>query len=139
MNTRLKYIGALVIVALLGVVVYQAYWLEQLHFTIGEQMDNDIREAMRVADLKEVFLRLKSIEEGGPHGVMDVSAGIEEDGFGTAEEHAVGTEHQLEDGKSVAHPYDRQVALLALHPAFADIFHGRVCASDSWNSQRNAG
>ena len=80
MNTRLKYIGALVIVALLGVVVYQAYWLEQLHFTIGEQMDNDIREAMRVADLKEVFLRLKSIEEGGPHGVMDVSAGIEEDG-----------------------------------------------------------
>ena len=37
MNTRLKYIGALVIVALLGVAAYQAYWLEQLHFTIGEQ------------------------------------------------------------------------------------------------------
>lgn len=66
--------------ALLGVAVYQAYWLEQLHFTIGEQMDNNIREAMRVADLKEVFLRLKSIEEGGPHGVMDVRAGIEGDG-----------------------------------------------------------
>ena len=84
MNTRLKYIGALVIVALLGVAAYQAYWLEQLHFTIGEQMDNDIREAMRVADLKEVFLRLKGIEESGPHGVMDVRAGIEEDGSITA-------------------------------------------------------
>lgn len=43
-------------------------------------MDNDIREAMRVADLKEVFLRLKSIEDKGPHGVMDVSAGVGEDG-----------------------------------------------------------
>ncbi len=80
MNTRLKYIGVLVIAALLGVAAYQAYWLEQLHFTIGEQMDNNIYEAMRVADLKEVFLRLKSIEEKGPHGTMDVRAGIGEDG-----------------------------------------------------------
>ena len=80
MNVRLKYIAVLVIVALMGVVAYQAYWLEQLHFTIGEQMDNDIQEAMRVADLKEVFLRLKGIEEKGPHGMMDVSAGVGEDG-----------------------------------------------------------
>ena len=80
MNKRLKYIGALVIVALLGVAAYQAYWLEQLHFSLGEQTDNDIREAMRVADLKEVYLRLKSIEDKGPHGVMDVSAGVGEDG-----------------------------------------------------------
>ena len=80
MNTRLKYIAMLVIVALSGVAIYQAYWLGQLYFTMGEQMDNDIREAMRVADLKEVFLRLKSIEDKGPHGVMDVSAGIGEDG-----------------------------------------------------------
>ena len=80
MNVRLKYIAVLVIVVLLGVAAYQAYWLEQLHFTIGEQMDNDILEAMRVADLKEVFLRLKSIEDRGPHGTMDVRAGIEEDG-----------------------------------------------------------
>ena len=80
MNKRLKYIGILVIVALLGVASYQAYWLEQLHFNLGEQMDNDIREAMRVADLKEVYLRLKSIEENGPHGMMDVSAGVGEDG-----------------------------------------------------------
>lgn len=80
MNVKLKYIAVLVIVALLGVAAYQAYWLEQLHFTIGEQMDNDIQEAMRVADLKEVYLRLKSIEENGPHGVMDVSAGVAEDG-----------------------------------------------------------
>ena len=80
MKVRLKYIAVLVIVALLGVAAYQAYWLEQLHFTIGEQMDNDIQEAMRVADLKEVYLRLKSIEENGPHGEMDVSAGVSEDG-----------------------------------------------------------
>ena len=80
MNMRLKYIGALVIVALLGVAAYQAYWLQQLYYTMGEQMDNDIQEAMRVADLKEVFLRLKSIEEKGPHGMMDVRAGVGEDG-----------------------------------------------------------
>ena len=80
MNARLKYIGALVIIALLGVAVYQAYWLVQLYHTMSEQMDSDIHEAMRVADLKEVFLRLKSIEDDGPHGVMDVSAGVDKDG-----------------------------------------------------------
>ena len=77
---RLKNIAVLVIVALLGVFAYQAYWLVQLYHTMSEQVDNDIQEAMRVADLKEVFLRLKSIEEKGPHGMMDVSAGVEEDG-----------------------------------------------------------
>ena len=45
MKSRLKYIGILVVVALVGVFAYQAYWLEQLYFNIGEQMDNDIQEA----------------------------------------------------------------------------------------------
>ena len=80
MNVRLKYIAVLVIVALVGVFAYQSYWLVQLYHTMSEQMDNSIQEAMRVADLKEVFLRLKSIEEKGPHGMMDVSAGVGEDG-----------------------------------------------------------
>ena len=77
---RLKYIAVLVIVALMGVFAYQSYWLVQLYHTMSEQMDNNIQEAMRVADLKEVFLRLKGIEEKGPHGMMDVSAGVGEDG-----------------------------------------------------------
>ena len=80
MNVRLKYIAVLVIVALVSVFAYQSYWLVQLYHTMSEQMDNSIQEAMRVADLKEVFLRLKSIEEKGPHGMMDVSAGVGEDG-----------------------------------------------------------
>ena len=99
MNVKLKYIAVLVIVALLGVAVYQAYWLEQLHFTIGEQMDNDIQEAMRVADLKEVYLRLKSIEDKGPHGTMDVRAGIGEDGSITAK--AVTTTQVTLDGEKL--------------------------------------
>ena len=99
MNVKLKYIAVLVIVALLGVAAYQAYWLEQLHFTIGEQMDNDIREAMRVADLKEVFLRLKSIEDKGPHGTMDVRAGIGEDGSITTK--AVTTTQVTLDGETL--------------------------------------
>lgn len=99
MNVKLKYIAVLVIVALLGVAAYQAYWLEQLHFTIGEQMDNDIQEAMRVADLKEVYLRLKSIEDKGPHGTMDVRAGIGEDGSITAK--AVTTTQVTLDGEKL--------------------------------------
>ncbi len=99
MNKRLKYIAVLVIVALLGVAAYQAYWLEQLHFSLGEQMDNNIREAMRVADLKEVFLRLKSIEDKGPHGLMDVRAGIGEDGSITAK--AVTTTQVTIDGETL--------------------------------------
>lgn len=80
MNVRLKYIAVLVIVALLGVFAYQTYWLVQLYHTMSEQVDNDIQEAMRVADLKEVYLRLKSIEDSGPHGVLDVTAGVNDDG-----------------------------------------------------------
>ena len=80
MNVRLKYIAVLVIVALVGVFAYQTYWLVRLYHTMSEQMDNDIQEAMRVADLKEVYLRLKSIEDNGPHGVLDVKAGVNEDG-----------------------------------------------------------
>ena len=99
MNVRLKYIAVLVIVALLGVAAYQAYWLEQLHFTIGEQMDNDIQEAMRVADLKEVFLRLKSIEDKGPHGSIDIGAGVEDDGSLTAQ--AVTTTQVTVDGEKL--------------------------------------
>ena len=99
MNVKLKYIAVLVILALLGVAAYQAYWLEQLHFTIGEQMDNDIQEAMRVADLKEVFLRLKSIEDKGPHGTMDVRAGIGEDGSITTK--AVTTTQVTLDGEKL--------------------------------------
>lgn len=77
---KLKYIAALVIVALMGVFAYQTYWLVQLYHTMSEKLDSDIQEAMRVADLKEVYLRLKSIEENGPHGEMDVSAGVAKDG-----------------------------------------------------------
>ncbi len=99
MNVRLKYIAVLVIVALLGVAAYQAYWLEQLNFNMGEQLDNDIREAMRVADLKEVFLRLKSIEDKGPHGTMNVRAGIGEDGSITAK--AVTTTQVTLDGETL--------------------------------------
>ncbi len=85
MNMKLKYIAALVIVALLGVFAYQTYWLVQLYHTMSERVDNDIQEAMRVADLKEVFLRLKSIEENEqPHGSMHINAGISKDGSITA-------------------------------------------------------
>ena len=99
MNVRLKYIAVMVIVALLGVTAYQAYWLEQLYFTMGEQMDKDILEAMRVADLKEVFLRLKSMEDKGPHGTMDVRAGVEGDGSITAK--AVTTTRVTVDGEKL--------------------------------------
>ena len=80
MNVRLKYIAVLVIVALMGVFAYQTYWLVQLYHTMSEKVDSDIQEAMRVADLKEVYLRLKSMEDKGPHGEMDLRAGVGEDG-----------------------------------------------------------
>ena len=99
MNVRLKYIAVLVIVALMGVFAYQSYWLVQLYHTMSERVDNDIQEAMRVADLKEVFLRLKGIEEKGPHGMMDVSAGVGEDGSITAK--AVTTTQVTVDGEKL--------------------------------------
>lgn len=59
MKLKMKHIALLVISALMGIFAYQTYWLVGLYRQEKAQMDNDIREAIRVSDYKEIMQRVK--------------------------------------------------------------------------------
>lgn len=65
MNTQLRFklIGTLIAMSLAGLLVFQGYWLYNLYDTLYKQMEINISEAMKIADYKELFLRIRSIKE----------------------------------------------------------------------------
>lgn len=65
MNTllRFKLIGTLIALSLAGLLVFQGYWLYNLYDTLYKQMEINISEAMKIADYKELFLRIRGIKE----------------------------------------------------------------------------
>lgn len=78
MKLKMKHIALLVISALMGIFAYQTYWLVGLYRQEKAQMDNDIREAIRVSDYKEIMQRVKLLRENdnGAHGHIQVASGI---------------------------------------------------------------
>ena len=56
MKLPLKHIVILVICSLTGIFVYQAYWLTGLYRTMKQEMENNIRDAMRTSDFNEIVL-----------------------------------------------------------------------------------
>ncbi|MDH6312116.1 signal transduction histidine kinase [Parabacteroides sp. PFB2-10] len=58
-----KLIGLMIISALIGLIVFQGYWLKGLYGTLYSQMESDIREAMRIADYKEIFYRMEEYKQ----------------------------------------------------------------------------
>ncbi|WP_099465658.1 sensor histidine kinase [Parabacteroides provencensis] len=65
MNTRLRFklIALLITLSLAGLVAFQGYWLYGLYNTLYGQMEVNIHEAMKIADYKEMFLRMKGENE----------------------------------------------------------------------------
>ena len=65
MNTRLRFkvIFLLVTLSLVGLLVFQGYWLRGLYGTLRQQMELQVEEAKRIADYKELFLRAKAIKQ----------------------------------------------------------------------------
>lgn len=65
MNIRLRFklIALLIALSLAGLLVFQGYWLKDLYGTLYKQMGVQIEEAMRIADYKELFLRIRSIKK----------------------------------------------------------------------------
>ena len=65
MNTRLRFklIALLIVLSLTGLLVFQGYWLKGLYDTLYKQMEINIEEAMKIADYKELFLRIRTIKE----------------------------------------------------------------------------
>lgn len=64
MKTRLqfKWIGLLIVIALVVLIVFQGYWLKGVYGTLYNQMETHIMEAMRIADYKELFFRMEEIK-----------------------------------------------------------------------------
>ena len=81
MKSSLKPIAILVIISLLGIFTYQAYWLIGLYHTMKSDMENGIRDAMRMSDYNEMMLRVEKLrKENKEHGEVSVSAGYNDTG-----------------------------------------------------------
>ena len=81
MKLPLKHIVILVICSLTGIFVYQAYWLTGLYRTMKQEMENNIRDAMRTSDFNEIVLRVNELQKDNiEHGTVTVSAGYGADG-----------------------------------------------------------
>ena len=55
----MKRIVPLVLLSLMVVFAYQAYWLVNLYHTQRHAAEQDIREAMRLSDYNELILRIE--------------------------------------------------------------------------------
>ena len=81
MKLPFKYIALLVILSLVGIFIYQAYWLTGLYHTMHDEMERSISEAMRMSDYNEMMLRVERIKKDSTeHGEVSVSAGYKDDG-----------------------------------------------------------
>ena len=63
MKLPLKHIVILVICSLIGIFVYQAYWLTGLYRSMKMEMESNIRDAMRTSDFNEVVLRVNDLQK----------------------------------------------------------------------------
>lgn len=81
MKLPLKHIIILVICSLTGIFIYQAYWLTGLYQTMKQEMESNIKDAMRTSDFNEIVLRVSDLQkENKRHGMISVSAGYANDG-----------------------------------------------------------
>lgn len=63
MKIPFKVIAALIILSLIGVFAYQAYWLTGLYTTMKKDMDNCLVETLQVSDYNEMMARCDSLRE----------------------------------------------------------------------------
>lgn len=75
---RFKLIALLIILSLAGLVFFQGYWLKGLYDSLYIQMKSNIKDAMRMADYQELFIRIQQIKEkentvGKPTRNVDLS------------------------------------------------------------------
>lgn len=63
MKIPFKAIAALIIVSLIGVFAYQAYWLTGLYTSMKKDMDNCIIETLQVSDYNEMMERCDSLKK----------------------------------------------------------------------------
>ena len=62
MKIPFKAIAALIILSLIGVFAYQAYWLTGLYTSMKKDMDNCLIETLQVSDYNEMMERCDSVK-----------------------------------------------------------------------------
>jgi signal transduction histidine kinase len=64
MNTKLRFkvIALLILLSLIAVFGWQIYWVKGLYDSIWEKTENNIYEAMKMADYKELFMRIDKLK-----------------------------------------------------------------------------
>ncbi len=68
---------------MLGVFIYQLFWLRRLYHTTARQFEKNVYEAMDIADQNEVFLRMDEIESSGlPKPEIAIGVHAEKDSTG---------------------------------------------------------
>lgn len=67
---RFKIIAALTCLSLAALLFSQGYWLKGLYDSTWEQVNGNIQEAMRMADYKELFIRMDSLSENKGSGTI---------------------------------------------------------------------
>ncbi|MGN0282429.1 MAG: sensor histidine kinase [Prevotella sp.] len=77
MKLPLKTITILVCTALTAIFVYQSYWLYNLYVTQKQEMETDVREAMRISDYNELVLRIAKLsnDKKARHGEVSFQTG----------------------------------------------------------------
>ena len=75
MKTKLsfKIIAALISISLAALLFSQGYWLKGLYDSTWMQINGNIEEAMRMADYKEIFIRIDELTQGDTHGEISQS------------------------------------------------------------------
>ena len=77
MKLPMKYIAALVMIALVAVFAYQTYWLVGLYQTMHRQMETGIVEALRSADYDEMMIRTELIKsDDDRHGYASLETSV---------------------------------------------------------------
>lgn len=81
MKLPFKHIAILVLVSLIGIFAYQAYWLTGLYRTMKNDLERSIIESMRISDYNEMMLRVENLRNyGDERGEVSVSAGYNDEG-----------------------------------------------------------
>ena len=81
MKLPFKHIAILVLVSLIGIFAYQAYWLTGLYHTMKDDLEHSIVESMRMSDYNEMMLRVENLRNyGDAHGEVSVAAGYNDEG-----------------------------------------------------------
>ena len=79
MKIPFRAIAILIITSLIGVFVYQGYWLVGLYQNMKKDMDNSLMETLQLSDYNELMARCDSLRvHSQKHGRIEVASDLKD-------------------------------------------------------------